>query len=154
MLLNSFALSAVLFGGWLTAAAQQPQSPYAPITVSCPPSLEIRNASEGLSAAEQSWRELRFAEVLKSLPQYLSSANIPDFNVSAFVSSLNSSHVPISGLAISGGGSTSGMGGLGIWQAFDSRYGPAVEAGTGGLAQCLSYFTGLSGGGLNTVLPL
>lgn len=64
---------------------------------------------------------------------------------------VNESIVPIVGMSISGGGTQSGIGGLGIWQAYDSRYPSAVAARTGGLTQLLSYITGLSGGGAVTV---
>ena len=57
-------------------------------------------------------------------------------------------------MTISGGGTQSGIGGLGVWQAFDARYARAVSAGTGGLTQVLSYMTGLSGGGAATVAIL
>ncbi len=93
-------------------------------------------------------------QVIKSLSGYLNTANIPGFQPDAYLNGLNTSTAPVAGLAISGGGSQSGMTGLGLWQTFDDRSLPAVEAGTGGLAQCLSYLTGLSGGGLNTVIPL
>ena len=126
---------------------------YAPTFVPCPADLRVRPACEGLSNAEQEWRALRDAEVMKALPLYLTTANIPNFDIDAYMKSIGPSG-PISGLAICGGGSQSGMGGLGIWQALDDKYQPAVEAGTGGLAQCLTYLTGLSGGGLTTVLPL
>lgn len=69
----------------------------------------------------------------------------------SYIDKLDTDNVPIVGLSISGGGTQSGIGGLGIWQAFDSRYPRAVSAGTGGLTQILSYVTGLSGGGAVTV---
>lgn len=72
----------------------------------------------------------------------------------AFTSQLNASNAPVAGLAISGGGTQSSLGGLGIWQAFDSREPNSVAARIGGLAQTLTYITGLSGGGLGTVAPL
>lgn len=68
-----------------------------------------------------------------------------------YIRQLNSSSHPVVGLSISGGGTQSGLGGLGVWQAFDARYQPAVEARTGGLTQILTYLTGLSGGGAVTV---
>lgn len=68
-----------------------------------------------------------------------------------YIRQLNSSNVPIVGLSVSGGGTQSGIGGLGVWQAYDARYQPAVDARTGGLVQILSYLTGLSGGGAVTV---
>ena len=64
---------------------------------------------------------------------------------------LNDTFVPTVGLSISGGGSQSGIGGLGIWKAFDGRVDESVRAGTGGLTQVLMYLTGLSGGGAITV---
>lgn len=71
-----------------------------------------------------------------------------------YLGAVNISNVPIVGLAVSGGGTQSGLGGLGLWQAFDERYAPANAAGTGGLAQCLTYLTGLSGGGFLSVSSL
>jgi lysophospholipase len=109
---------------------------------------------QGLSPAERSWREARGESVLGSLRTYLTNANITGLDIPEYVRRLNSSTVPVVGMSISGGGSQSGIGGLGIWQAFDERYGPAVEAGTGGLAQLLYYITGLSGGGAVTVSAL
>jgi len=73
------------------------------------------------------------------------------FNVTEYLSKLNSTNAPVVGLAISGGGSQSGLTGLGLWQAFDDRYPPAVKAGTGGLTQCITYLSGLSGGGYMAV---
>lgn len=143
------ALSPVAF-----SAATPPSSPYAPTTRKCPKDLDVRAASSGLSSDEQAWRQLRLAEVASSLKTYLPTADIPDFDVDAYLSKIDASNAPVAGMAISGGGSQSGMGGLGLWQAFDDRYKPAVKAGTGGLTQCLSYLSGLSGGGLTTVMPL
>ncbi|KAJ6445661.1 LOW QUALITY PROTEIN: lysophospholipase plb1 [Purpureocillium lavendulum] len=82
---------------------------------------------------------------------YLKVANISGFDVQEYMGKVNESTVPILGMSISGGGTQSGIGGLGIWQAYDARYPPAVAAGTGGLTQILSYITGLSGGGAVTV---
>jgi lysophospholipase len=109
---------------------------------------------QGLSKSETAWRNTRLNNVVKSLKTYLPRANITDFNTTAYISQLNASNAPIVGLAISGGGTQSGIGGLGLWQALDERYAPAVAAGTGGLQQCLTYLTGLSGGGFLTVSNL
>lgn len=49
-------------------------------------------------------------------------------------------------MAISGGGYVATLTGLGAYQAMDARYPPALCAKTGGVAQCLTYLTGLSGG--------
>lgn len=78
-------------------------------------------------------------------------AKIDGLDVSSFVDQLNSSTIPVVGLAVSGGGTQSGMGGLGIWQAYDARNKAARDARTGGLVQVMSYITGLSGGGAVTV---
>ena len=92
--------------------------------------------------------------MVESLGTYLPRANITGLNVTDYLSRLNGTNAPVVGLAISGGGSQSGIGGLGLWQALDDRYPAAVAAGTGGLTQCLTYLTGLSGGGYLTVSSL
>lgn len=89
--------------------------------------------------------------MIVSLDAYLANVKVPGLNVSHYIASINTSNAPVIGLAISGGGSQSGLGGLGIWQALDARYPPALKAGTGGLSQLLTYITGLSGGGETTV---
>lgn len=88
---------------------------------------------------------------MTALQDYLNTANISDFDIQGYMDKLNESTVPIVGMSISGGGTQSGIGGLGVWQAYDARYPAAVAAGTGGLTQILSYITGLSGGGAVTV---
>ena len=85
---------------------------------------------------------------------YLPRANITGLNVTEYLSAINTTNAPIAALAVSGGGAQSGLGGLGVWQAFDARYSPAVAAGTGGLAQSLTYLSGLSGGGYLTTASL
>jgi lysophospholipase len=54
--------------------------------------------------------------------------------------------MPTSAMAISGGGYKSGLTGIGAYQAIDARYPRAISARTGGLVQCLTYISGLSGG--------
>lgn len=111
----------------------------------------MADSAKGLSTAEKSWREQRSSNVLHAVEEYLRIANVTGLNVQDFVSKLNISNAPVAGLAVSGGGTQSGIGGLGIWQAFDARYPQAVAARTGGLSQVLSYITGLSGGGAITI---
>lgn len=137
----------------LCSAAQANPAAYAPTIVKCPKNLSVRPASSGLSRQESAWRSTRFPKILNSLSSYLTTANISGFDVADYLTKIDASNLPVAGLAISGGGSQSGMGGLGLWQAFDDRYKPAVEAGTGGFVQCLTYLTGLSGGGFNMVIP-
>lgn len=123
---------------------------YSPGNITCPKDVRVRDAKD-LSEEEKKWRSTRLEKVHAALGDYLENAAIPDFNITDFTSKLKKEDAPVIGLAISGGGTQSGVGGLGVYQAFDSRYAPAVEAGTGGLAQLFSYFTGLSGGGALTV---
>ncbi|KAH6887029.1 acyl transferase/acyl hydrolase/lysophospholipase [Thelonectria olida] len=132
-------------------ARGQGQDPYAPTYTKCPSDLRVRDANDGLSKVERTWRESRSEQIIPALRDYLELANISGFDVSDFIEQLNTSNVPVVGLSVSGGGSQSGMGGLGVWQAFDARYQPARQARTGGLTQLLSYITGLSGGGAITV---
>jgi lysophospholipase len=70
------------------------------------------------------------------------------FDVSAYISALreNDTFVPVGSLAISGGGARASLSGYGAWQALDERYPPSLQAGTGGIAQALTYLSGLSGG--------
>ncbi|KAH7326495.1 lysophosphoplipase A [Stachybotrys elegans] len=146
-------LVAVLSGTALVQG-QQSQDPYAPTYTECPSDLTIRAASEGLSRRETLWKDARSEAVLNSMETYLNNANITGLDVGEYVQRLNTSTVPVVGLAISGGGTQSGIGGLGIWQAFDGRHPASVRAGTGGLGQILYYLTGLSGGGAVTVAIL
>jgi lysophospholipase len=92
--------------------------------------------------------QVRRANIASALTSYLSLANLTDFNATQYLVNItsNASFVPTSGLAISGGGYVSFLTGLGAYQAMDARFPAAVEAKTGGLAQCLTYLTGLSGG--------
>lgn len=89
--------------------------------------------------------------MMPELEDYLKLVNISGFDVSAYLKRLKEDDVPIVGLSVSGGGTQSGIGGLGIWQAYDARSAAAKAARTGGLTQLLSYITGLSGGGAVTV---
>jgi lysophospholipase len=55
------------------------------------------------------------------------------------------------GPAISGGGWASAYTGTAAMRALDSRLEAAVKQRTGGLLQCITYMSGLSGGGFPTV---
>lgn len=115
---------------------------------------ERKLTEQGLSRDEKSWRRERARHIKSSLEVYLKNANITGLDVKKYIDKVSADNVPIVGLSISGGGTQSGIGGLGVWQALDSRYPRAVDAGTGGLAQVLSYVTGLSGGGAVTIALL
>ncbi|KXH45937.1 lysophosphoplipase A [Colletotrichum simmondsii] len=160
--INRQSLGGVLFLASLAAAQGQGDvDPFAPVYTSCPSGLAVRSASElltfickGLSRSESSWRVSRGEKVIPALSSYLTLANISGFDVQSYIQRLNTSNYPVVGLSVSGGGTQSGVGGLGIWQAFDARNPAAVAARTGGLTQVLSYITGLSGGGALTVSTL
>jgi lysophospholipase len=124
-----------------------PNGTYAPGYVDCPSNFSIR-AANGLSSNETSWLNTRRANVIRALVDYLPLANLTDFNTTAYLQNItsNGSYVPTSAFAISGGGYKSLLTGLGVYQAMDARYPEAIGARTGGLAQCLTYITGLSGG--------
>lgn len=88
---------------------------------------------------------------MPNLEDYLKLVKITDFDINEYMDKLKEADVPIVGLSVSGGGTQSGLGGLGVWKAFDARSDAAIAARTGGLTQLLSYITGLSGGGAVTV---
>ncbi|KAJ0340844.1 hypothetical protein COL922a_002969 [Colletotrichum nupharicola] len=153
---NRRLLASTLLGAALACAQDDDsqQDPYAPVYGQCPDGLRVRAASEGLSKPESSWKASRGEKVIPALSSYLTLANIDGFNVQDYIQKLNTTSYPVVGLSVSGGGTQSGVGGLGIWQAFDARNPAAVQAKTGGLTQVLSYITGLSGGGALTVSTL
>ena len=105
----------------LALAQSEGADPYVPVNITCPKDLAVRNAT-GLSDEEEKWREGRLEKVYEALGSYLKTAQIPDFDIANFTSKLEKKDAPVVGLAISGGGSQSGVGGLGLWQAFDARY--------------------------------
>ena len=107
-------------------------------------------AAKGLSPNETAWLSKRKENIVNALTSYLPLANLTGFNTTEYIVNItaNASYVPTSAFAISGGGYVSNLNGLGAYQAMDARYPPAVSARTGGLAQCLTYITGLSGGSI------
>ncbi|GKU03890.1 unnamed protein product [Fusarium langsethiae] len=147
-----FLLSA--YSAFALAQGSADADPYVPVYTQCPRDLEVRAAKDGLSDEESSWRELRAKKMMSNLEDYLKLVKISDFDINEYMEKLKEDDVPIVGLSVSGGGTQSGIGGLGIWKAFDSRSDAAISARTGGLAQILSYITGLSGGGAVTVALL
>lgn len=87
--------------------------------------------------------------VLDALKEYLSRLELKDFDTDFYIESIQASnhrHVPIMGLAISGGGSTSAFTGTGALRALDARLEASITQRTGGLLQSLTYTSGLSGG--------
>ncbi|KAF9881736.1 hypothetical protein CkaCkLH20_00882 [Colletotrichum karsti] len=145
----------ILAGALLTAGVVSAQDdPYAPVYGQCPEGLRVRDAASGLSRPEASWKTNRGQKIIPELTSYLTLADIDNFNVQDYIQKINNTNYPVVGLAVSGGGTQSGLGGLGVWQAYDARNPAAVQSRTGGLTQLLSYITGLSGGGALTVSTL
>ncbi|PWY84769.1 lysophospholipase [Aspergillus heteromorphus CBS 117.55] len=137
----------------LSAALDLPQG-YAPVPVSCPPDLEWIRPAVGLSRGEADWVQGRKKVVLGALDGYLARLGLTDFDVPEYISRLNQSgqaHVPILGMAISGGGFASAFTGTGAMRALDDRVDAANEQRTGGLLQSLTYLSGLSGGSWPTM---
>ncbi|KAJ4387370.1 hypothetical protein N0V93_007961 [Gnomoniopsis smithogilvyi] len=150
---NTLGLALLLLFPIVSGKSNTNINSFIPQRLACPEELRIR-PSEHLSSSEIEWRATRLPRVVESVKGYLTRVNIPGFDTMEYFRKLNHTNVPIIGLSISGGGSTSGIGGLGVWQAFDEKYEPARQAGTAGIAQSLTYLTGLSGGGFLTVSTL
>jgi lysophospholipase len=135
--------------------ASTPNGTYAPGYVQCPANMTwIREASTGLSPNETAWLNLRRPNVINQLeswlPRALSNVANNTFNVSAYISALrsNQTQTPILAIGLSGGGARATLSGYGAWQALDERWPAANASGIGGLAQALTYYAGLSGGGV------
>ncbi|KAL7422107.1 hypothetical protein Q5752_002750 [Cryptotrichosporon argae] len=147
---------AALMAAGASAATYSPSGSYTPSLVACPSNHTfVYPASDGLAGAERAWLSLRKASVVAALETYLTSANITGFDVAAYITAIaaNESAVPTLALTLSGGGTRAELSGLGVYQALDERYAHAVQAGTGGLLQALTYVAGLSGGaGATTAL--
>ena len=87
--------------------------------------------------------------VTDALSNYLSHANMTDFNVQKYIAALHKSNytaTPAIGAGISGGGYAPAIFGTGLIRALDGRQPEAVAAGTGGLLQSMSFYSGQSGG--------
>lgn len=123
---------------------------YAPVHVDCPPDVDLtRSAAAGLHPDEETWLHNRKQVVAGALGQYLTNANLKDFDIDKYVSGINASNfaaVPGIGVAVSGGGYASAILGTGLLRALDDREEVSVKAGTGGLLQSLSFVSGQSGG--------
>jgi lysophospholipase len=84
-----------------------------------------------------------------ALHQFLTRANITDFDVSMYLDQIshNADNLPIIAIAISGGGYRALMNGAGALAAFDNRTPNSTSQGhLGGLLQATTYISGLSGG--------
>ncbi|KZO93396.1 FabD/lysophospholipase-like protein [Calocera viscosa TUFC12733] len=123
-------------------------SGYAPTYSACPTNVTWLRGAQNLSDAEHAWVQGRKVVVADALGSFLGALNWTGFNVTEYVRLIKGDldNVPVVSLALSGGGDVAAFTGIGIVQAFDSRYPPALSQRTGGLLQSLTYFAGLSGG--------
>lgn len=146
MILSSFILALSAFAGAATPSPFTPSGNYTPSFVQCPSNTAfVRPASKGLAQGEQAWLQKRKSNIVPALKQYLHTANIDGFDVDSFISCIDEdrdSGVPVIGFTLSGGGTRAQISGLGLYQAMDGRYAKAVEAGTGGLLQAITYVGG------------
>jgi lysophospholipase len=71
----------------------------------------------------------RKGKVLESLKAYLGRLNLDDFSLDEYIKKIecDDTKVPTIGMAISGGGWSSGLTGTGALRAFDDRFAPSVE---------------------------
>ncbi|KAL9614306.1 MAG: hypothetical protein Q9167_001189 [Letrouitia subvulpina] len=143
-------LAAAAIGRYARPSTEEAlSSSYAPIEVQCPQDVEWIRPARGLNRKEAEWVQAHKPFVLDALKGYLSRLELKDFDVDYYVKAVqasNYSHVPVMGLAISGGGSTSAFTGTGALRALDARLEASITQRTGGLLQSLTYTSGLSGG--------
>lgn len=129
-----------------------PQAPngYAPAVVDCPSTRPTIRKADRLSDSETSWLEKRRPKTVDPMKEFLSRANIPNFDASAYIEDRrdNTTALPNIALSFSGGGYRALLNGAGALSAFDSRTRNATSAGhLGGLLQSATYVSALSGGG-------
>ena len=136
-------LPALLFAA--LAAAQGDPTAYAPTTnVQCPsePLLRVFTPqNQTLHPQEAAFVAAKDAQVLPAAwAAWIGNGSQIGYNGSAFGG--NYSRV---GIAISGGGYRAAQYGAGVMSALDARNASALAAGTGGLLQVATYWSGLSG---------
>ncbi|RKF56918.1 Lysophospholipase [Golovinomyces cichoracearum] len=125
------------------------QESYAPSVVPCPSKQPTIRIADALSPAEISWLALRRKKTLKPMIDWISRANINGFDTKSYINSLRGNEdMPNIAIAISGGGYRSLLTGGGFLAAADDRTAASTKPGhIGGLLQCTTYISGLSGGG-------
>ncbi|KAK0630089.1 lysophospholipase [Bombardia bombarda] len=133
------------------ALPNSPSGSYAPAVVACPAiKPAIRSARGGLSPEETAWLPIRRNATIDPMLDLLKRANIPAFDVEAYINAAkkNVSALPNIALAVSGGGYRALLNGAGFLAAADSRVTNTTgTGGIGGLLQASTYLAGLSGGG-------
>jgi len=132
------------------ALPNAPSGGYAPAVIPCPATKPTIRGAGSLSANETAWLQLRRKATVDPMIDFLKRANIPGFDVDAYIKAAasNISALPNIAIAASGGGYRALMNGGGFLAAADSRTpGSTGKGGIGGLLQSSTYLAGLSGGG-------
>lgn len=122
---------------------------YAPYAVDCPNPRPVIRDSDSLSSEEANWLEKRRNNTIGALRDFLSRANIKNFNTDGYINKVadNATALPNVAIAISGGGWRALMNGAGAIAAFDNSTTNSTSAGhVGGILQAATYISGLSGG--------
>ncbi|KYK57149.1 hypothetical protein DCS_04156 [Drechmeria coniospora] len=131
-------------------AVDRAPSGYTPSSVDCPEQRpSIRNGSE-LSPMELAWLPKRRNETIPHIRALLRRLAIPGFDSDKYLEQVerNATALPNIGLAVSGGGYRAMLNGAGALASWDSRSdGSQTKGNLGGLLQCATYLSGLSGGG-------
>lgn len=131
----------------VSVVAKSPTGSYAPGEVNCPSNnVTALRKGDKISDSEREWLEQRHKKTDLALIEYLSDANLEDFNPTKFIEGSNKS-INIA-LAFSGGGYRSMFVSAGEFAALDSRSSEVSKSvGLSGILQSSSYIAGLSGGG-------
>lgn len=135
----------------IRALPNSPSGNYAPKIVTCPSTRPtIRGAGSGLSQSEQDFLTKRRAATLQPMKDFMTRANIADFDADSYLTAQgnNVTNLPNIAIALSGGGYRALMNGAGFIAAADMNTdGSTDQGGIGGLLQASTYMAGLSGGG-------
>lgn len=126
-------------------ASQNDPGSYAPtINVQCPETPLVRTfttENQSLNALETEYIHTRDTQILPSAwKDWLGDGSALGYNLSLFEGVF-----PRIGIAACGGGLRASLFDVGTLNAFDARNQSSKKAGTGGLLQVASYFSGLSG---------
>ena len=147
---SSSSWSPILLLVLALSARSTPTSPftksssYSPSISLCPENVPfVRPATDGLGQGERDWLKKRQSKVVAGLETYLHTVDILGLDIDDFIAAIkqNASDIPVIGLTLSGGGNRAELSGLGMYQALDGRYAPAVDAKTGGLLQAMTFIS-------------
>ncbi|KAM9926815.1 hypothetical protein OXX59_002969 [Metschnikowia pulcherrima] len=117
---------------------------YAPKATACPTAAIMRKASD-ISQQEAKYIKERQKLTNENLITFLDKvADLSDFDAEDFIQNA-SKNISI-GLAFSGGGYRAMLSGAGSLLALDDRFEDSEKTALGGLLQCSTYISGLSGG--------